>query len=84
MGHILMYPNALEKLLIAIIISIHKRVSKLEYSNYRPIPLLSNIDKILEKWTALRQWTGGSGLVVKALDFQDWSPKFKTTGWLQN
>ena len=63
MGHILMYPNALQKLLIAIIISIHKRVSKLEYSNYRPIPLLSNIDKILEmdcpEAMDRGQWTSG-------------------------
>ena len=28
---------------------IHKKDSKLECSNYRPIALLSNIDKILEK-----------------------------------
>ena len=31
------------------VIPIHKKDSKLERSNYRPISLLSNIDKILEK-----------------------------------
>ena len=31
------------------VITIHKRNSKLEVSNYRPISLLSNIDKIFEK-----------------------------------
>ena len=31
------------------VIPIHKKDSKLEVSNYRPISLLSNIDKIFEK-----------------------------------
>ena len=31
------------------VIPIHKKDSKLEYSQYRPISLLSNIDKMLEK-----------------------------------
>ena len=38
-----------EKLKVAKVIPIHKKDSKLECSNYRPISLLSNIDKILEK-----------------------------------
>ena len=38
-----------EKLKFAKVIPIHKKDSKLEYSNYRPISILSNIDKILEK-----------------------------------
>ena len=38
-----------EKLKVAKVIPIHKKDSKLEYSNYRPISLLSNADKILEK-----------------------------------
>ena len=37
------------KLKVAEVIPIHKKNSKLECSNYRPISLLSNIDKILEK-----------------------------------
>ena len=31
------------------VIPIHKKESKLDYTNYRPISLLSNLDKILEK-----------------------------------
>ena len=38
-----------EKLKVAKVIPIHKKDSKLECSNYRPISLLSNIDKIFEK-----------------------------------
>ena len=38
-----------EKLKVAKVIPIHKKDSKLEYSNYRPLSPLSNIDKILEK-----------------------------------
>ena len=38
-----------EKLKVEKVIPIHKKDSKLEWSNYRPISLLSNIDKILEK-----------------------------------
>ena len=37
-----------EKLKVAKVIPIHKKDSKLECSNYRPISVLSNIDKILE------------------------------------
>ena len=40
------YPTPLKT---AKVIPIHKKDSKLECSNYRPIALLSNIDKILEK-----------------------------------
>ena len=40
------YPN---KLKIAEIIPVHKSGSKLEVNNYRPISLLSNINKIFEK-----------------------------------
>ena len=38
-----------EELKVAKVILIHKKDSKLECSSYRPISLLSNIDKILEK-----------------------------------
>ena len=40
------FPNYLK---IAKVIPIHKEGSKLELTNYRPISLLSNIDKIFEK-----------------------------------
>ena len=40
------FPYALK---IAKIIPIHKKDSKLECGNYRPISILSNLDKILEK-----------------------------------
>ena len=38
-----------KKLKVAKVIPIHKKDSKLEFFNYRPISLSSNIDKILEK-----------------------------------
>ena len=40
------FPTALK---VANIIPIHKKGGKLEYNNYRPISLLSNISKIYEK-----------------------------------
>ena len=36
---------------------VFKKDSKLDYSNYRPISLLSNIDKILEKLMYKRLYT---------------------------
>ena len=36
------------------VIPIHKKNSKLEVSNYRPISLLSNIDKFFEKLMKIR------------------------------
>ena len=38
-----------DKLKMSKVIPIHKKVSKLKVANYRPISLLSNIDKIMEK-----------------------------------
>ena len=40
------FPSILK---IAKVIPIHKKDSKLDFSNYRPISLLSNIEKILER-----------------------------------
>ena len=40
------YPDFLK---LAMVILIHKKGSKLEVGNYRPISLLSNINKLLEK-----------------------------------
>ena len=44
------FPSVLKA---AKVIPIFKKDSKLDYSNYRPISLLSNIEKILEKLTFL-------------------------------
>ena len=40
---------------IAKVIPIHKKHSKVNYTNYRPISLLSNIEKITEKLTYKRR-----------------------------
>ena len=40
------FPSVLK---IAKVIPIHKMQSKVDYTNYRPISLLSNIEKIIEK-----------------------------------
>ena len=40
------FPSVLK---IAKVIPIHKKQSKVNYTNYRPISLLSNIEKIIEK-----------------------------------
>ena len=40
------FPSALK---IAKIVPIHKKDSKVDFSNYRPISILSNLDKIPEK-----------------------------------
>ena len=40
------FPSILK---IAKVIPIHEKQSKLDYSNYRPISLLSNLEKMLQK-----------------------------------
>ena len=40
------FPSALK---IAKVVPVHKKDSKLDFSNYQPISLLSDLDKILEK-----------------------------------
>ena len=40
------FPSTLQ---LAKVIAVHKKDSKVVFSNYRPISLLSNLDKILEK-----------------------------------
>ena len=39
------------------VVPVFKKNSKLDYSNYRPMSLLSNIDKILEKLMYKRLYT---------------------------
>ena len=40
------FPSVLK---ISKVISIHTKQSRVDYTNYRPISLLSNIEKIIEK-----------------------------------
>ena len=40
------FPSVLKKTKV---IPIHKKQSKVDYANYRPISLLSNIEQIIEK-----------------------------------
>ena len=48
------FPSVLKT---AKVIPIFKKDSKLDYSNYRPISLLSNIEKILERLMYMRLYT---------------------------
>ena len=48
------FPSVLET---AKVVSVFKKDSKLDYGNYRPISLLSNIEKILEKLMCKRLYT---------------------------
>ena len=48
------FPSVLET---AKVVPIFKKDSKLDYSNYRPVSLLSNIEKILEKLMYKRLYT---------------------------
>ena len=48
------FPSVLK---IAKVVPVFKKDSKLDYSNYRPISLLSNIEKILEKLMYMRLFT---------------------------
>ena len=48
------FPSVLKT---AKVVPVFKKDSKLDYSNYRPISLLSNIEKILEKLMYKRLYT---------------------------
>ena len=48
------FPSVLKT---AKVVSVFKKDSKLDYNNYRPISLLSNIEKILEKLMCKRFYT---------------------------
>ena len=56
------FPSALK---IAKVVPVHKKDSKLNFSNYRPISLLSSLDKILEKimYTKIFQFINNSNLL---------------------
>ena len=56
------FPSALK---IAKVVPVHKKDSKLNFSNYRPISLLSSLDKILEKimYTKIFQFFNNSNLL---------------------
>ena len=48
------FPSVLKT---AKVVPVFKKDSKLDYSNYRPLSLLSNIEKILEKFMFKRLYT---------------------------
>ena len=74
------FPSVLK---IAKIIPIHKKQSKVDYTNYRPICLLSNVEKIIEKL----MYKGLSNFLdinlIYLLQF-GYRPKYSTTHALIN
>ena len=60
------FPSVLKT---AKVIPIFKKDSKLDYSNYRPISLLSNIEKILEKLMYRRLYTFLNKSIICDLQF---------------
>ena len=69
---------------IAKAIPIHKKQSKVDYTSYRPISLLSNIEKIIEKlmYKGLSNFLDINNLIY-SLQF-DFRPKYSTTHALIN
>ena len=69
---------------IAKVIPIHKQQSKVDYTNYRPISLLSNIEKIIEKlmYKRLSNFLDINNLIY-SLQF-GFRPKYSTTHALIN
>ena len=61
------FPSVLK---IAKVVLVFKKHSKLDYSNYRPISLLSNIEKILEKLIYKRLYTFLNKNVIYNLQFR--------------
>ena len=52
------------------VVPVFKKDSKLDHNNYRPIPLLSNIEKILEKRTYKRLHTFlNNNIIIYNLQF---------------
>ena len=60
------FPSVLKT---AKVISVFKKDSKLDYSNYHPISLLSNIEKILEKHMYKRLYTFLNNNIIYNLQF---------------
>ena len=60
------FPSALKT---AKVISVFKKDSKLDYSNYCPISLLSNIEKILKKLMYSRLYTFLNNNIICDLQF---------------
>ena len=60
------FPSVLKT---AKVVPVFKKDSKLDYSNYRPISLLSNIEKILEKLMYKRLYTFLNKNVIYNLQF---------------
>ena len=48
------HPDCLK---LAMVKSIHKKGSKLEVGNYKPVPLLSNINELLDKIVHVRTYS---------------------------
>ena len=51
------------------VVPVFKKDSKLDYSNYRPISLLSNVEKILEKRMYKRLYTFLNNSIIYNLQF---------------
>ena len=75
------FPSVLK---IAKVIPIHKKQSRVDYTNYRPISLLSNIEKIIEKlmYKRLSNFLDINNLIY-SLQF-GFRPKYSTTHALIN
>ena len=64
------FPSVLKT---AKVVSVFKKDSKLDYSNYLPISLSSNIEKILEKLTYKRLYTflNNNNIITYSLDLNN-------------
>ena len=71
------FPSALK---LAKVVPVYKKDSKLDFSNYRPISLLSNLDKILEKlmYSRIFKFLNKSNLFYR-LQFRFIRPNYSTT-----
>ena len=60
------FPSVLKT---AKVVPVFKKDSKLDYSNYRPISLLSNIEKILEKLICIRDYILFSITIILSITY---------------